>query len=98
LFDQILIFTDEFKDKCVLTVAYPQRRCIFLLGCDSAAASVSAVALFNFKIKLPGNRRFINTNKINSYVDKAETAVLVMFSQYRAFIYAQSLKHSYACI
>jgi hypothetical protein len=74
LFDQILIFTDEFKDKCVLAVACPQRRYVFLLGCDSAAASVSAVALFNFKIKQPGNRRFINTNKIKSYVDKVEAA------------------------
>jgi hypothetical protein len=54
--------------------SYPQRRCVFLLNCDSAAASVSAVAVFNFRIKLRGNRRFINTNKINSYVDKAEAA------------------------
>jgi hypothetical protein len=29
--------------------SYPQRRCVFLLNCDSAAASVSAVAVFNVK-------------------------------------------------
>jgi len=36
--------------------SYPQRRCVFLLGCDSAAASVSAIAFFDFKIKLTEKR------------------------------------------
>ena len=35
--------------------SYPQRRCVFLLGYDSAAASISAIAFFNFRIKLTEN-------------------------------------------